>query len=125
MNTTPDPRLQEAMAKIIGILKEYDIAGTVALASQEAGEHLFHLCPTWTCMRLEPSADGDVIRIRALRKDFESQEAQDTMVADTISTLAVLARINEDHLEASSQILKCICEKEHGITTITTIRKVG
>lgn len=75
----PDPKLQAAVLEIQAVLKKHDIGGVVLLASQTNTHFSYELCPSWSCARVE--ADG--IRIKALRKDFASREAQQKVLTDT------------------------------------------
>ena len=75
----PDPILKEAADEIKAVLSKHDIAGIVFLGSQTHSEFVYALCPTWSCAKVE----GGAIRIRALRSEYPSQEAQRKCVEAT------------------------------------------
>jgi hypothetical protein len=65
-----DPKLKEAMAEIVAVLKKHDIAGIALLQSKTHGEWLNGIDPTWSCAKM----DGQSLRIKAPAKDYPSTE---------------------------------------------------
>lgn len=84
----PDPKLQTAMDEIRAVLKKHDIGAYVLLASETHMEYLREFSPSWSCVRIEEiSPDSWGIRIKALRSEFESLEAQKTCLNNSVGML--------------------------------------
>jgi len=83
-NLPYDPDLKEAMLKIQEIMDEYEIGGSIALASKTHAEFLYHF-PKWSIVQLvKPSG----VRIRSKREDFSSKEAQHKANEETCHLVA-------------------------------------
>jgi hypothetical protein len=80
----PDPKLQAVATEIQAILKRHDIGGIVHLAGKAHTHFLIEIAPSWSCARLE---SDNLVRVRALRKDFASPEAQKETVVRTAGML--------------------------------------
>lgn len=66
-----DKRYRECVAEIMGVLKKYDMAGAITVVSKERCMFKYHF-PTWAALSITPTE----LRIKALRKDFPTLEAQ-------------------------------------------------
>ena len=100
----PDPKLKEAMEEVKAILAKHDIAAIVVLASQTHGEHLYHVNPSWSCVKLE----GDALRIKAQRQDFPDLETQKKCVTESVGMLAVfmdVANIASKNMESMLEVI--------------------
>lgn len=75
--------LKKPLAEIKAILDKHDLAGIVVVANRTHTDYVLNITPTWTCARWE----GEILRIRALRKDFSSKEEQRKVVAATAGML--------------------------------------
>jgi len=88
-NLPYDPDLKEAMEKIKAILDEYQIGGSITLASRSHSEFLYHF-PEWSVAQFNKSKDG--IDFRSKAEDFESKEQQDQ---DTEASVHLLCAIRD------------------------------
>jgi hypothetical protein len=72
----PDPRLKDAMRAISRILRQYDIAGAITLASKTHAEFRYQF-PTWSIVQPERGPQGEEgVRIRTFGTWYRSQEEQ-------------------------------------------------
>lgn len=71
-----DPGLQEAAEKIKAILKEYDCAAVITLASGNGHSEYVNFItdPTWSALTLEKNEKGFGIRFRAMAKSAPAEE---------------------------------------------------
>jgi hypothetical protein len=102
----PDPKLKVAMAEVKEVLAKYDIGAIVLLASPTHSEYLYEFSPTWSCAKIE----GAQLRVKALRADFPSEEAQVKCLKETIGMLAGFADLSAQSLEALTRVLKMLGE---------------
>jgi hypothetical protein len=80
----PDPNLQAAMEEIKVVLKKYDCAGMVTLASPDYAEFLYEISPSWSCAKVKPLPKGGYeVRINAKRKDYPTKEAHARAINQT------------------------------------------
>lgn len=82
-----DPKLKEAMAEIMGVLKKHDIAGQVTLVSPTHSEFRIDIAPTWSCARMEPSGDGFAVRFKATKEGIPDDEARKKIASETAHML--------------------------------------
>jgi hypothetical protein len=61
----PDPKLKEAMAEIMAVIRKHDIAASVLIENENNAEFLYELSPSWSCISIEQ--DGRV-RVKAQAK---------------------------------------------------------
>lgn len=79
--------LKAARAKIEAIFKEHDIAGYVTLHGPGYGEVFWSLWPSYSII----VGDFPTIRIKSLRKDYPSDEAQGEHIRLTVEMVHHLA----------------------------------
>lgn len=111
----PDPILKQAAAEILDILKKHDIAGMVSLQSTTHSEWLFHIEPSWSCIRLE-HAEGVEFRVRITAKCKTGPESEKERIR--VSTGMVLgfldvARNNADQMTAIAAVIGQHMEVQH------------
>ena len=94
------------MAEIKAVLTKYDIAGVILLESPAHSEYFYELSPTWSCAKIE----GAQLRVKALRADFQSDEAQVKCLRETIGMLAGFADLSAQSLDALTRVLKMLGE---------------
>lgn len=99
--TNSDPRLKEAMQKIISVVKRYDIAGHIHLISQTHSEFFTELYPSWSC--LEPMPHG--VRIKSTLEKHGSVEKRNEVLADTVHMIVHLQRVSAGLSHAAFSIL--------------------
>lgn len=73
MSIKYDPKLKEAMAKISGILDEYDIGASIALCSKSHSEFLYHF-PKWSLAQFNEKKDGVRIKAKSSNNDQSALE---------------------------------------------------
>lgn len=110
----PDAKLEIAMDEMKAVLQKHDLAGVVFVASPTNIEYLYHLDPSWTCLRILP--DGG-IGARAKREDFPSLEAQKQCVAASVTIVVGFADMGRLMHERFMQLLQAL-GKKFKITTI-------
>lgn len=93
----PDQRLKDAMEEIKPILKKYDCAAIVLLASEAHMEFLYEVSPSWSCAKLEPSGE---LRIRALASMYPDKATHKKTIEQTtgifLGFLDLLKRAQRD-----------------------------
>lgn len=82
-----DPVLKAAMEEIKAVLTKHDIGGVAILQSKTHGEWLNEVCPSWACTKLEKHGDKELLRIKALLKDYPSKEAHQETLRLTVSMI--------------------------------------
>lgn len=97
----PDPNLTVARDTIRTLCEKFDIACMVLLCSPSHCNHLLHLSASWSVANL----DGNQLRIRAKRADFESVEAQKKAIENTTGMIAGFRDALQIQLENCNQIL--------------------
>jgi hypothetical protein len=68
-----DPKLKEAMAEIVGVLKKHDIAGYISLVSPTHSEFCLHPTPSWSAAFWEEEGK---LRFRVKQKEVGRDEAK-------------------------------------------------
>jgi len=61
----PDPKLKEAMAEVIAIVKKYDLSASVLIQNENHAEFLYELSPSWSCISV---TDDGHVRFKAQAK---------------------------------------------------------
>lgn len=100
----PDPKLQTAMEEIKTILKKYDIAANVLLASPTHMEFLREFKTSWSMIYVKPGG----IRIRCTRKDFPDAATFKRATEITIGTIAGFADACRNEADQMIRILQAI-----------------
>lgn len=77
-----DPKIREAVGKMLAIAREYDLAAYLVLGGREHTETRLRF-PSWSVAQMEEK--GGVQQIR-----FRSTDREDQDIADTISTLQIM-----------------------------------
>ena len=86
-----DPKLKEAMKEIVAVLEKYDIAGIAVIQSPSHAEWLNHISPSWSCAKMFEDERGTGIHVKALRKDYHTEEAHRETVAATSGMILAFA----------------------------------
>ncbi len=90
----PDPILKTAMKEIEAVLKKYDCAGMVTLASEKHVEFLYEISPSWSCAWLQTMPDGGVaVRVRSKLKDYPNKEVQGKIISLTAGMFLAFANM--------------------------------
>jgi hypothetical protein len=106
-----DPKLKEAMAEIMGVLKKHDIAGDIVLVSPTHAEFRTRIDPSWSGAFFE---DSGAVRIRAKKADLGTQEAVNERLENTVHMFTSLRDISAMVFKQSAQILG-VLEQQAGI----------
>lgn len=87
-----DPVLEQAIAEIQEVLKKHDVGGHVVLVSKTHGEYLYHLSPSWSCVKIEPSenAEAPSIRFKSKAADYGSEEKRNEVIQQSAALLFTL-----------------------------------
>jgi hypothetical protein len=104
----PDTKVEAAIEEVKAVLQKHDLAGVVFVASPTNVEYLYHLDPSWTCLRILP--DGG-IGARAKREDFPNLEAQKECVRVSVSIVAGFADMGRLMNERFMQLLLALGKK--------------
>lgn len=105
----PDPKLQQAMEEIKAILTKYDLAALISLGGETHHEHLTAVTPSWSCVKLFRDDQGRIgIRVKALRADFPSLEAQRECVTKTVGMFVTFHDIARKHQQNMENLLVSI-----------------
>jgi hypothetical protein len=106
--TNYSPKLREAMARIIAILNEQDIAGYVVLHEPGFAEYLLAVEPSWSCLRMI----GEVgIRLRSKLEDYGGdKERQHLEIEATTNLLRHLADLLPRHAAVFEELHSKVCE---------------
>lgn len=93
----PDQRLKDAMEEIKPILKKYDAAAIVLLASEKHMEYLYEISPSWSAAKLSPEGE---LRIRSLSSMYPDAATHKRTIEQTtgifIGFLDLLGRASRD-----------------------------
>lgn len=76
-----DDKLKEALEDIRKILREYDIAGTIALVSKTHAEYLYHF-PVWS--EIQWNETGDSLRVKSAKENFPTKKLQEQRLTESI-----------------------------------------
>ena len=76
-----DDKLKKAIEDIRKILKEYDIAGTIALVSKTHAEYLYHF-PAWS--EIQWNEAGDSLRVKSEKKNFPTKGLQEQRLSESV-----------------------------------------
>lgn len=98
----PDPKLVNAAEEIKAILKKFDIAGNIVLASQSHTEYVRFVSPSWSCAKLEYVNGQTQLRIRSKLVEFPSKAAQKKCLEDSVGM--VMAFANQGQKDADSYL---------------------
>lgn len=104
----PDPKLKTAMEEIKAILDKHDIAAVVQLQSQQGGEFLYWLSPSWSCVTL---TDEGQCRVKAAAKTGGPEEKQ--RLVDAIGMLMCFHDAAKKTQENMNQVVEMIVK--HGV----------
>jgi len=113
----PDPKLKTAAAEIEAILQKHDVAGLVILSSPTHLEYQLHVAARWSCCLNEDHGEkGKAIRIKALRADYPSKEAQAETLKNTVGLILGMSDCCESmirNLTAVAQMIGTKMEVSH------------
>lgn len=111
-----DPKLKEAMEEIRSVLKKYDIAGAVTLASPTHSEYMNEISPSWSCARIETTPEGKKsVRFKATIAEYGSKESRDAAALATVHMLLQIRDIGGQ----TYQMFDAIAEQLEGQMIIT------
>lgn len=105
--------------KIVAILKEHDLMGSVMIAGKERSGFFNEISPTWSCASVNEGPAGLEVRVRAKREDFASVEEQKACLAATVNGLMGLLHVHKFIGEMLLGMVKLISTKVD-ITSIAT-----
>ena len=105
----PDSKIAAAQKEIAEVMKRHDLGGAVILHTAAFAHYFFVLDPSWSCARYV--SDQNAIRVKCLRKDYPSVEAQQKALADTTGFIMGTADICEIVKDNMMQVAAMIASK--------------
>lgn len=111
MKTAPEHT--QALDEIKAVLRKHDLAGLIIITGPAAvpsdlpdiTSFLCEVSPTWSCARIDETPQGTAIRIRSLRADYPSLEAQKECMQRTASMIFGFHHQSQRNQEAMMQLL--------------------
>lgn len=100
--------------EIKALLKKHDLTGMIRVQDRSSNTFLHHIEASWSCAHFEEipgETDGAVaIRFRAKAVDFESKEAHQKMVQDTLGMFMAFANQAERDQEQMMQVVTMLAK---------------
>lgn len=103
-----DPKLKEAMAEIMGVLKKHDIAGQVTLASQTHSEFRVKLDASWSCIFPENKPQGVSFRFRCKKSEIPDVKVRHKLVEESMHILCQFRDMNAQYFMAFEDLIKTL-----------------
>lgn len=89
-----DPAMAAAVEELRAVMKKHDIMGGMVLCTKERAGWSHFMSPSWSCI----IEDGEAVRVRSKRGDYESQEQQNEHLALSIGgIMGMLNTITQVH----------------------------
>lgn len=119
------PNMEAARLKIVAILKEHDLMGTVMIAGKERSGFFQEVSPSWSCALAEETPEGVGIRVRCQKEDYASAAEQQTSLALTVNGIMGMLHVHQYIGEALTGIVQMIGRKFdfRSVTTDQHIQK--
>lgn len=119
------PNMEAARLKIVAILKEHDLMGTVMIAGKERCGFFQEVSPSWSCALAEETPEGVGIRVRCQKEDYASAAEQQTSLALTVNGIMGMLHVHQYIGETLTGIVQMIGRKFdfRSVTTDQHIQK--
>lgn len=101
-----DPKLKEAMAEIMGVLKKHDIAGQIVLASPTHSEFRMKIDASWSCAFPEESELGMMIRFRCKKDEIPDKELRRKRIEETLHAICQIRDLNGTYFMGFDSLVK-------------------
>ena len=102
---TYDPKLREAIQEISAIIAKHDCMGLVQLQSKTHGEFLMQVeGPTWSYLKYERDAKGEVIGIRIKAKGVKKDTPEAENLTSTVAAICDFADMSSNWSRQMYQI---------------------
>lgn len=93
------PKLKKAMAEIKEIMDKHDINGSIILHSPGFGEHFMKVDASYSCAKIENTAHGPAIRIKAKAHELN-------IIEDTVNSIIIINDLMDYHQGVCMGVMK-------------------
>lgn len=103
-----DSNMEAARLKIMAVLKEHDLMGSVLICGKERSGFFSELSPSWSCASISEGLKGMELRIRAKKEDFPSKEVQQETLRATVHGIFGLHHVHANVGEMLKGLIQII-----------------